>query len=460
MNFTNTTSHPALAFEGLDQLDQSFQVVVMRQTYTWNEQGLLILADEQDPLRLKDQLVDPNDLMSGVVEESDLAHYKPKCDVIIKGHAYVPKYRKNQDSFNASVKLQTPDYVVLAEPGAATKYAFVEQKTKKSGKDRYQSGQVIIDKTLTILSPRYLLNDSITGNSYYKMHIEPMPSKVSLNSSSSFGGYDLIEDSHNALKYINKDELIPEDQRSTIKLNPHHGIIAYLQDDSYNPAGTGYSSPIYHKYVQPQRIKLSQIHNLELLISESMVNKIAKDKLDPDTHNQLVAGFGVRAKSHPERTKLAGQIDDAFIENNEAYPKGFDFAMWNSAYPDQQTPLLAGNEWLTLTNLCRPDTIAASVNKSGDTELKLYLPQTIAYLTLESKNPQLMATELPMRLDTIIITPDTQKVNLVWRAIIIDDYEPKKATLSVLDKEQQQKLAGQYFIETTEIVRPYESKDS
>ena len=125
MKFTNATSHPALAFEGLDQLGQSFHVVVMRQTYTWNEQGVLILADEQDPLRLEDELTDPNDLMSGVVEESDLAHYKPKCDVIIKGHAYVPKDKKSRDSFNASIRLQTPDYIILAEPIAATKYAFV-----------------------------------------------------------------------------------------------------------------------------------------------------------------------------------------------------------------------------------------------------------------------------------------------------------------------------------------------
>lgn len=458
MNFTNTTTHPALAFEGLDQLGQSFQVVVMRQTYTWNKQGLLILADEQDPLRLEDQLIEPNDLMSGIVEESDLAHYKPKCDVIIKGHAYAPKHRQNQDSFNASIKLQTPDYVVLAEPTPATKYAFVKQKTTKITEKSYVAGQILIDKTLTILSPRYLMNDSITGNAHYKLHVEPMPSKVSLNSSSSFGGYSLIEDSHNALKYINKDELIPEDQRSTIKLNPHHGIIAYLQDDSYNPAGTGYSSPIYHKYVQPQRIKLSQTHNPELLISESMVNKIAKDKLDPDTHNQLVAGFGVRAKSHPERTKLIGEIDDAFIENKEAYPKGFDFAMWNSAYPDQQTDFLMGNEWLTLTNLCHPDTTAATTAKSGDTILKLYLPETVVYLALESKNPQVMNTELPLRLDTVVISSDKEKINLVWRAIVIDNYEPKKATLSFLARAQQQALAEQYFTESNKVVRPYENK--
>ncbi|MGP5495529.1 hypothetical protein ACTXNC_12715, partial [Psychrobacter celer] len=74
MNFTNDTIYPALAFEGIDQLQQMFHVVVMRQTYTWNEQGLLILSEEQDPLQVQDQLTDPNDLMSGVVEESDLAH--------------------------------------------------------------------------------------------------------------------------------------------------------------------------------------------------------------------------------------------------------------------------------------------------------------------------------------------------------------------------------------------------
>ena len=456
MNFINTTNHPALAFEGVDQLGQSFHVVVMRQTYTWNEQGLLILADEQDPLRLEDQLVDTKDLMSGIIEESDLAHYKPKCDVIIKGHAYVPKHRKNQDSFTASIKLQTPDHIILAEPVAAAKYAFVAQSTKKPPKDQYQAGQVLIDKTLTILSPRYLLNDSITGNSHYKLHIEPMPSNVSMNPSSSFGGYSLIEDNHKALKYIDKNELIPEDQRSAIKLNPHHGVIAYLQENRFNPAGTGYCSPIYYKYVQPPRITLSQVHHPDLLINESLVNQVAKDKLDRDTHNRLVAGFGVRAKSHPERAKLVGQVDEDFIESGDAYPKGFDFARWNSAYPDQQTDFLMGNEWLTLTNLCNPDMTAATITRSGDTELKLYLPEVLAYMTVGSADPQLMVTELPMHLDTVIVSPDTQKVNLVWRSMIIGDYQPKLAVLAVLDKDKQKTLIEQYYTKTADIVRPYE----
>ena len=454
MKFTNTTIHPALAFEGSDQLKQKFYVVVMRQTHTWNEQGLLVLADEQDPPCIKDQLIDPDDIMSGVVEESDLARYKPKCDVIIKGHAYPPRFRQYQDSFTASLKLQTPDYVILANPVAATKYAFVAQSTKRMAKDHYKAGKILIDKTLTILSPRYLLNDSITGNAHYKMHIEPMPSKVSLNPSSSFGGYSLIEDSHNALKYINKDELIPEEARDTIKLNPHHGTIVYLQADGFNPAGTGYNSSIYHKYMQPPRIKLSQIHYPDLLISESIVNQVTRDKLDYDRHSRLVAGFGVRAKSHLERVKQVGIVDEDFANSEDIYPQGFDFAYWNSAYPDQQTEFLTGNEWLTLTNLCTPDTIAASMNNKGDTVLRIYLPETIAYLALTSKDPQVIATELPMRLDTVIVSPDRQKVNLVWRGLVIDDYQPDEITLKEMSKDEQTKLSGQYYTQTSKIVRP------
>ncbi len=456
MKFTNTTTHPALAFEGVDQLKQDFHIVVMRQTYTWNEQGLLILADEQDPLQVQDQLADPNNLMSGIIEESDLAHYKPKCDVIVKGYAYAPKHLLNADSFSASLKLQTPNFSILPEPIAATKYAFVAQKTTKTTKQSNVAGQVLMNKTLTILSPRHLTNESITGL-HYKLTIEPMTSRVSLNPSSSFGGYSLIEDNHKALRYINEEELIPKDAREAIKLNPHHGTIAYLEQDNFNPAGTGYCSPVYYKNVQPARIKLSQIHNPDLLISESLVNQVATDKLAQDKHNRLVAGFGVRNKSHPERSKLVGTVDQAFIDSKAAFPQGFDFAMWNCAYPDQQTEFLTGNEWLTLTNLCKPDTTATTITRSGDTELKLYLPEHLPYLELESSLAHIMNTELPMKLDTVIISPDEQKVNLVWRSMIISDYQPKKTVLKMLDKQTQDKLGEQYFSQNTRIVRNYDN---
>ena len=183
---------------------------------------------------------------------------------------------------------------------------------------------------------------------------------------------------------------------------------------------------------------------------------MAKNKLDHERHDRLVTGFGVRSKSHPERSKLIGTVDQEFIESKDAYPKGFDFAMWNCAYPDQQTEFLTGNEWLTLTNLCQPDTTGATITRSGDTELKLYLPEVLAYLELESSNPQIMFTELPMHLDTVIVSPEKHKVNLLWRSIVISDYQPKTAKLKTIDKVTQDELSEQYYSQTTEIVRSYE----
>lgn len=183
---------------------------------------------------------------------------------------------------------------------------------------------------------------------------------------------------------------------------------------------------------------------------------MAKNKLDHERHDRLVTGFGVRSKSHPERSKLIGTVDQEFIESKDAYPKGFDFAMWNCAYPDQQTEFLTGNEWLTLTNLCQPDTTGATITRSGDTELKLYLPEVLAYLELESSLPQIINTELPMHLDTVIILPELRQVNLVWRSMIIGDYQPKTAILKSMDRVTQNELNEQYYTQTTEIARPYE----
>lgn len=460
MKLSNTTPYPALAFEGLDQLGQSFHVVVMRQTYTWNENGLLIVADEQDPLRFEDQLADPNDVMSGILEESDLAHYKPRCDVIIKGHAYAPKHRQNQDSFTASIKLQSPDTLTLAEPIAPNKYIFNEKASSKQASEQYSQGQTLINKTLAILSPRHVIAglESLTGKVSYRIKSDPMPDKVSLNPSSSFGGYCLIEEDHLAIRAMDKDELIPKQERESIRLNPHHGTIAYLEEDPFNPAGRGYTTPSYQKAMKSQRIELSQIHHPDMLINDNIINQMSRKPLDKDTHTKLVVGFGVRNKSHPDRSKLIGKVDQDFIDSGKAYPPGFDFAMWNCAYPDQQTDYLQGNEWLTLTNLCHQDTKAATINKKGDIELKIYLPEALAYLELESSHPQLMGTELPMHLDTVIVSPDEQKVHLVWRSMVISDYQPKKAVLKVMNRQQIDKIKTQYFTQTRQVVRPYESK--
>lgn len=459
MDFINNTPFPALNFEGIDQLNQNFHVFVMRQTFTWNEKGLMVLTSEQDPLCIEDVMVDKDDLMSGVLQESDLCHFKPHCDVIVIGHAYTPENRVSDNSFTASIEVQTPDKVLYGDPIPASKYLFAQTQPKANPVQQVK-GTVLINKTLSILSPRYATaqSEGLVGGTRYLIKTQPLPHKVTLNPSSSFGGYVYIEENDNRSELVDKAEQIPEDVREGIHLNPTHGRLAYFSQDDYNPYGRGYLTPEYHKATLPSQIVLPQIHYPEYWVESTHLTEMSKGELNEKVHNQLTAGFGIRAKSHPDRHRYLGKIDDDYIENKRLVPEGFDFAMWNCAYPDQQTEKLVGNEWITLTNLCHPNTPAVTLDKQGNTKLRLYLPEFLAYLVTNSNNPDYPESEVPMKLDTVIIQPDEKKVNMVWRGIIAGGYDPNMVLLETADRQKQAEILAQHFTRTGDIIRPYETK--
>lgn len=461
MNLINNTRSPALAFYGVDQHEQEFHVVVTRQTYTWDNTGLLVLAEEQDPLCMMDQMVDPSDFMSGVIEESDLCHYKPKCDVLVKGHAYPPSYQKNKNHFIATLKLKTPDKVVYANQ-INTKYAFVNTSKNVNSlpKGSYIEGTVLIDKALTILSPRYAIQQgiSLNGSIHYTIEEKGMCSKVSLNPTSSFGGYCFIEESNKVIQEINESQLIPEEDRDEFKLPQADGRIAYFAQDSHNPAGKGSYPNIYHHAIKPKRFELPQIHNPKQQLSDKHLEQMANNQLDSLVHKELVNGFGVRSKNHPDRLKYAGTLDQDYITGDKSLPKDFDFAIWNSAFPDQQVEEIKGDEWIILTNLCSTDTVAATESDNGDTVLSLYLPDMLAYLVTVPVDEEEIVKQAQIKIDTIVISPDEQKVNIIWRSIIKANEAPKHLMLEVLSQQEKDAILSQHFVQKGEVVRPYEAK--
>ncbi len=450
----------------------------MKQTYTWNKTGLLIATEEQQPLLTQDRLLDTEDLMSGILEESDLAHYKPKCDIIVQGHAYPPKTAHGRTHFQANLQLQVPNSTILTTPQHPTKYPHInpnKKPTQLNSKEQLVQGKVLINKTLNIYSPRQAINnhDNITGKPRYHLNNSTFSidyttqknidkQKVSLSAQNSFGGYCLLEENNPKLTNLNKldkEAIIPPNNRN-IKINPQHQTIAYMAEDEHNPYGTGYLPPLYHQAVQPKRIKLPQIMPTNINDSQLIdsINQMVNKPLEADRHKQMVAGFGIRNKSHPDRQKYYGTIDKPFIDSDKLLPNGFDFAVWNCAYPDQQTEYLKGNEWITLTNLCKKDTIASYQTAKGDTQLRLYLPECVPCLAISSDNPRLVDIDIPMRLDTVIIAPDIQQVSLVWRAMIIGDYKPKDISVSVLEQAKQDELVEQYFTRVARVDRPYQEK--
>jgi len=80
----NHTAFPSQYFQMVDVAGQIFHVMVSRLTYTLRKvdaEGCLVLADAQHPLVAADQFYgEPN--LSSVLQESDYAPFKPRCDLI------------------------------------------------------------------------------------------------------------------------------------------------------------------------------------------------------------------------------------------------------------------------------------------------------------------------------------------------------------------------------------------
>ena len=100
MEFRNRTPFPALRFASVDVQDQEHHVVVMRLTYrlqrnvqastpTCDAFEACVIDTEAPPLVLTDDYAGDPETRS-TRQESDLAPFKPRCDVIVNAIAYAP----------------------------------------------------------------------------------------------------------------------------------------------------------------------------------------------------------------------------------------------------------------------------------------------------------------------------------------------------------------------------------
>ncbi|NWE80434.1 DUF2169 domain-containing protein, partial [Pseudomonas yamanorum] len=97
MEFRNLTPFDALCFSALGMDDQEYPVLVMKVGYR-------LLPIDGQPGQFRAEVMDEDPLAlctadryygeegaSSVCEESDLAPFKPRCDVIVVGNAYAPQ---------------------------------------------------------------------------------------------------------------------------------------------------------------------------------------------------------------------------------------------------------------------------------------------------------------------------------------------------------------------------------
>jgi hypothetical protein len=113
MEFRNLTPFGALCFGALDPGGREHRVVVLRACYELRprpqEPGWFdacVLDDDPPDLVLADRYTGEEG-RSSLVCESDLAPYKPRCDVLVHGKAHAPEGRAAK-SWSARVRLICP----------------------------------------------------------------------------------------------------------------------------------------------------------------------------------------------------------------------------------------------------------------------------------------------------------------------------------------------------------------
>lgn len=115
MEYRDLSPLETITFDTLDKEEREYHVVVMRGTFDITHDGLLCLTEEQSPLVATDEYHGKTN-QSSVRQESDLAPFKPKCDIILDATAYAPG-GKPVKAFMVGVRVtgSSPDASLICE---------------------------------------------------------------------------------------------------------------------------------------------------------------------------------------------------------------------------------------------------------------------------------------------------------------------------------------------------------
>lgn len=441
MEFVNHTPFPALAFGGVNATDRAFHVVALRQTLTWGESGALKFADDQAPLCEVDETFDGS-LHGCVRQESDLCQYKPRCDVIVNVDAHAPLGPKGQPlgRFEVRLILKRPDTrpPLPPEPDGLNPWMSASPQAMKQWRAEVEKlerqwvpGARLIDKSLQVCGERYFVKDSAllsTVGGTVKLAsmgllspsrwwlTDPVPqTRVPLRLDRAFGGQCRIDAGSPHGSRVPKAHRLTAEQCAR---HPDAGRPPVAHDAfAANPWGRGFTSDWFLHATGTDRVAAPQIAYAErpLTLGDFNAARSGRRASDP----KLVAGLGVRPKGHPDRARLVGTIDDAFVQSAAPLPRDFDFAVWNAAWPDQQTEFLQGDEVIGLINLCTATTPGAWRDARGNVLLRLVLPAQCPFVLVRYEAGEM--APIRSRLDTLCIEPETLTVSAVYRAIVPAD---------------------------------------
>jgi hypothetical protein len=427
MEIRNQTPFPALAFKGLTVDSEAFQVVVLRQTFTFAS-GTLAFADEQSPLCEEDAFVgEPN--QSSVQAESDLCPFKPRCDIVVNATAHAPGGRPAR-SFH--VRLQ------VWKPGAP--HCLVDKTLLISGPSQFRRRSFILRCIWLVVKAATL---GIVSRNPWKRTRPGKMLQLPVRYEHAFGGQAKVVIGDRAESRVKPRDWLPGVTRKALQADfdatGQSAPLAWTVCEA-NPIGQGFAEPWFLKAARIRALSAPQIEAPEAPVTARLFHRRLRGK-DLEDPAFMPRGLGIPGKTWLPRRSLLGTVDEAWAKSGRPLPEDFSFAIWNCAPPDQQVPILLGDEFLQLTNLCAPDQPGAGVDPNGQTILRLELPGHVPHLMACFETGEMVPVLLD--LDTLHLDPERSALILVWRTVL--PMEPGIRTLQVrmLCREQKEAWLAQ-----------------
>ncbi|MCU6432912.1 DUF2169 domain-containing protein [Undibacterium sp. Jales W-56] len=472
--FENRTDYAALHFDTLDQHRSAFHIIVTKIAYQLklcDAKGFSTLEEIDNPAELntEDHYYE-DDFTKGVQAESDLAPYKPFCDVIVNALAYPPK-KSTASRFSVGIRVEKPDLPAplpkrpapLNPLQSLSPAVFEEwQKELAVAKNSRLPGEILIDKTLEVCGERWFIKWAwpvrlcmsvirictlgILVFNPWRLTRAKKCDVVPVRYNLAQGGECRIELIDKAAKRVGKKYRLTDEQRSA---HPDKDNVPIAHEACLtNPLGQGFLLRWFLEAKRIARFRAPQIDYPKHALTSYKFWQQANGK------NTLIpAGLGFLGRAWTPRRELVGQVKMKPVWSEEEFPvlpENFDFRYWNGAPADQQCTHLSAEERFTLTNLSHPDSAHSQTDANGNTLLQFRLPRQSFFVMAIGAEGQVEIH--PLLIDTVTIDVEAARVDLVWRLCLPADGSIDQARLMhAKDSEQLKRLQELLILEAQEL---------
>lgn len=406
MEFTNLTPFSTLNYLGYDTHDQEYEVVTMCAEYKlipsnekvagskdFKQVQTVYMAEvnDEDPISLcmADEFYgEPG--TSSIVQESDIIPFKPKCDVLVEGHAYASKPCQG---FKASIALYSQADDTLDSPlnEIFNKEIWLtgsRQWQRTGSRNSIDANQFTSEYTLTAVAPTKkipLKYEYALGGSCQATHPKNIDNS-SKRDSNADDDINNIEQSYHEVCYSNPIGRGWFEQGYFSKLKEYkHNLPEFFPVPQIMPKGVIYETPLITK-------------------QQGAITAFEMAELD---YQGAPAGLSALHRSWAPRLAKAGTYDEAWLEHRHPnLPNDFDFSYWNCAPKDQQ---------IDYPDLTKPHTLLVNNLTKGGGQQVILLPRHRAFVLAHIDYEHQVK---PMNLDTLIFNTDDMTLKLVWRLFL------------------------------------------